>query len=266
MRPVDRAHGRNVATVSVVGAGRLGSAIARALGEAGLTVHGPFGRGERVPAADVVLLCVPDAEIPGAARTHAGVGRHLGHTSGSAPIAEVDFGLHPLQTFLGAEGLEAFQGIGCAVAAHDPAALAVACELAGTLGARAFPIDDDARAAYHAAASIASNYLVTLQDAAEQMATAAGLSRADARALLAPLVRSTVENWAAHGPEFALTGPIARGDGATVDAQRAAVAGHSPELLPLFDVLAERTRVLAERTPALPERADVLSARKETLP
>ncbi|WP_442577046.1 DUF2520 domain-containing protein [Microbacterium sp. F51-2R] len=238
---------RAVATVSVVGAGRLGTAMARALTEAGLTVNGPFRRGERARRADVVLLCVPDAEIAGAARAHAGIGRRLGHTSGATPIQDVDFGLHPLQTFLGGEGLAAFRGIGCAVAAHDHDGLGVARDLVDALGARAFVIDDGARGSYHAAASIASNYLVTLEDAAEQVAAATGLSPAETRALFAPLVRSTVENWAAHGAASSLTGPIARGDEATVDSQRAAVAEHAPALLPLFDVLAERTRALAAR-------------------
>ena len=107
---------------------------------------------------------------------------------------------------------------------------------------RPFEIEDSGRAAYHAAASIASNFLVTLEDAAERVAAGAGLDPADARELLAPLVRSTVENWAARGPERALTGPIARGDEATVARQRAAIAEAAPELLALFDELAERTR------------------------
>lgn len=237
---------RAVATVSIVGAGRLGSALARGLREAGVEAHGPFGRADAVATADVVMLCVPDAEIAGAARAHAGAGRLVGHTSGATSLADVDLGLHPLQTFLGGEGLAAFRGIGCAVAGRTPEALDVAQELAAALGAHPFPIADDARPAYHAAASIASNYLVTLQAAAEDVATTTGLTREEARAILAPLVRSTVENWAMRGPESALTGPIARGDEATLARQRDAVARH-PELLALFDVLAERTRALAAR-------------------
>ena len=62
-----------------------------------------------------------------------------------------------------------------------------------------------------------------------------------------PLVRATVENWAALGPERALTGPVARGDEATVARQRAAVAERAPELLALFDALVEATRALRRR-------------------
>jgi predicted short-subunit dehydrogenase-like oxidoreductase (DUF2520 family) len=112
---------------------------------------------------------------------------------------------------------------------------------------RPFPIDDDGRPAYHAAASVASNFLVTLQAAAERIAAGAGLDPGAARELLAPLVRTTVDSWASLGPERALTGPVARGDRATVEAQRRAVADAAPELLTLFDELVERTEALAGR-------------------
>ena len=92
-----------------------------------------------------------------------------------------------------------------------------------------FELPDHKRAAYHAAASVASNFLVTLQAMAEEVARDAGLEPAQARRLLAPLVRTTVENWVALGPEAALTGPVARGDEA--HRQRAA-PGHLSRLAP----------------------------------
>lgn len=236
------------ASVSIVGAGRLGTALAGALGAAGIDVRGPTGRGQPVPRADAVLLCVPDGDIAEATQAAHGSAPLIGHCSGATPIAGLGpgaFGLHPLQTFAGGEGPDRFRGAGCAVAGATPEALAAAVALARALGMRSFEIDDSGRAAYHAAASIASNFLVTLEDAAERVAAGAGLDPADARELLAPLVRSTVENWAARGPERALTGPIARGDQATVDTQREAVAEAAPELLALFDELADRTRALA---------------------
>jgi predicted short-subunit dehydrogenase-like oxidoreductase (DUF2520 family) len=97
------------------------------------------------------------------------------------------------------------------------------------------------RALYHAAASAASNFLVTLEGMAEQLAERVGLDRA----ALVPLVRATVDNWAGHGARTALTGPIARGDDATAERQRAAVSSAAPELLPLWDALADGTRSLA---------------------
>ena len=243
--------------IAVIGSGRLGTTLAAALREAGRRVAGPGGRGER-PDADLVILCVPDAEIPAAAEAVSGAAPLVGHTSGATPLtalgpagAEGVFGLHPLQTFpapVEQDALARFAGAGCAVAGSGPAALAAATELAESLGMRPFAIDDEDRAAYHAAASMASNFLVTLEAAAERIAAGAGLEPAQARELLAPLVRSTVEGWASAGPERALTGPVARGDRATVDAQRRAVADTAPELIPLFDELVERTEALAGRT------------------
>ena len=241
--------------VGVVGAGRLGTPLAAALDRAGYPVEGPAGRGEAPAGCDAIVLCVPDAEIPAAAATVAGAAPLVGHTSGATPIAALApaaasagrFGLHPLQTFADGAGPDAFAGAGCAIAGDSEEALAFARRLALDLGMTPFEIAEEGRAAYHAAASIASNFLVALEAAAERVAGAAGLEPADARALLAPLVRRTVEQWAATGPERALTGPIARGDDATVSAQREAVAASAPELIPLFDELVQRTRELAGR-------------------
>jgi predicted short-subunit dehydrogenase-like oxidoreductase (DUF2520 family) len=250
--------------VAIAGAGRLGTALAEALHEVGLAVEGPLGRGELPAPCDAVVLCVPDAEIPVAAKAVAGAAPLIGHTSGATPlsalaVAEVTraalFGFHPLQTFVRDAGPEAgdrgdarggaFAGAGCAIAGSTPEALDFAAALARRLGMLPFEIDDEGRAAYHAAASIASNFLVTLQAAAEEVAAGAGLEPGEARALLVPLLRRTVDNVAALGPEQALTGPITRGDRTTVAAQRAAVEDVAPHLLELFDELVRHTRSLA---------------------
>jgi predicted short-subunit dehydrogenase-like oxidoreductase (DUF2520 family) len=237
--------------VAVVGAGHVGVPLAAALRVAGLTVQGPLGRGEKPTACDAVVLCVPDAEISAAAGVVSGAAPLVGHTSGATPLAALEpanaeaFGLHPLQTFAPGSGPEAFKGAGAAVAGSTPRALDFAVFLAERLGMTPFEIDDEGRAAYHAAASIASNFLVTLQAAAETVAAGAGLEPSEARALLMPLVRRTLENVAALDPESALTGPVARGDEATVAAQRAAVEDVAPHLLDLFDELVHHTRALA---------------------
>lgn len=238
-----------IATATVVGPGRLGRPLARALHAAGIRVIGPLGRGDHVAPADVILLCVPDAEIARVAASVPPGGGLIGHLSGATPIAGsgADFGVHPLQSFTGDEGADVFRGIGSAVAGRSPEALAAARELAERLGGRPFEVADSQRAGYHAAASVASNFVVTLLAAAEQLATTAGIAPADARMLLAPLVRTTVANWAQVGPVAALTGPIARGDTPTVERQRHAVAEDAPELLALFDALCESTRALAEK-------------------
>jgi len=241
--------------VGIVGRGRVGTALASALRDAGVDVDGPLGRGERPGRCDAVLLCVPDAEIAAAAEVVTAAAPLVGHTSGATPLSALAhagvpaFGLHPLQSF--AHPGVGFEGAGAAVAGSTPEALAFATGLAERLGMTPFEIDDEGRAAYHAAASVASNFLVTLQAAAEAIAAGAGLDREEARELLMPLVRQTIENVAELGPEAALTGPIARGDEATVAAQRAAVEEAAPQLVELFDELVRQTRALAaQRSPA----------------
>jgi predicted short-subunit dehydrogenase-like oxidoreductase (DUF2520 family) len=224
-------------TLAIVGAGRLGPALHAALPGAA----GPFGRGFDGRGHDIVLLCVPDAEIAAAAAAIA-PGPLVGHCSGASGLdvlAPHDaFSLHPLMTVPHAGAT--FAGAGGAVAGSTPRALQTAHDLAATLGMTAAEISDGDRAAYHAAASIASNFLVTLEGAAERLLQTAGADRD----ILVPLVRATVENWAALGARDALTGPIARGDEATVARQRAAVAERAPELLDLFDTLTAQTREL----------------------
>lgn len=222
----------------VVGAGRMGSALAAALRAAGLEVTGPLRRGERCPHdADCVLLCVPDAEIGNGARD-VPRGPLVGHVSGATTLAPLapheSFSMHPLMTVPAT-----FEGAGSAVAGSSDRALAVATALAEALGMQPFEIADEDRAAYHAAASMASNYLVALEDAAERLLATTGASRD----MLVPLVRATAENWARDGAA-ALTGPIARGDEQTVARQREAVAERAPELLGLFDALAGSAREL----------------------
>jgi predicted short-subunit dehydrogenase-like oxidoreductase (DUF2520 family) len=152
------------------------------------------------------------------------------------------------------------------VAGSSARALELARQLAADLGMTPFEVADSQRAAYHAAASIASNFLITLEAEAEALADAAGIDGFDARRMLAPLVRATVENWAELGPERALTGPVARGDRATVAAQREAVGGARPELLPLFDALVERTGALARRAAASGDRPAQTAAPRASLP
>ncbi|HYZ82273.1 MAG TPA: DUF2520 domain-containing protein [Solirubrobacteraceae bacterium] len=230
--------------VALICDGRLGNALADGLRTAGLTVLGPLGRGAAPSDADVVLLCVPDDEIAvAAALVPAAV--PLGHCSGATSLEVLAghdaFSLHPLMTVATETTGAAFAGAGAAVAGTSPEMLALARDLAVRLGMRPIEIASEDRPAYHAAASIASNFLVTLEAAAERLATTVGMERAD----LVPLVRAAVENWAALGPERALTGPVARGDESTVARQRQAIAERAPELLALFDTLVQATRALA---------------------
>jgi predicted short-subunit dehydrogenase-like oxidoreductase (DUF2520 family) len=244
-------HG-TITRVAIVGHGRLGTAIAAGLTRAGVAVDGPYGRRDpiaeslRTGAArpDAILLCVPDDEIAAVAGAIPGVAP-VGHCSGATTLDVLGpherFSLHPLMTVPADAPANVLAGAGAAVAGSTPRALAVARELAELLAMRPIEIADTDRAAYHAAASIASNFLVTLEAAAERVGATAGLSRE----LLVPLVTATVANWAQLGPERALTGPVARGDEHTVERQRAALAQRTPELLELFDACVNATRRLA---------------------
>ncbi|CAB4861245.1 unannotated protein [freshwater metagenome] len=231
-------------TIATVGPGRLGTALTAALSDAGLPVSGPYRRGFTGAGTDIVLLCVPDGAIAAAAAAIT-PGPMVGHCSGATGLGVLTpheaFGLHPLMTVTPA-GAQ-FAGAGCAVAGSTPEALECATELAAVLRMDPFVVADADRTTYHAAASIASNFLVTLEDAAERLAAQAGIPRA----ALVPLARAALENWAAEGARNALTGPISRGDEETVTRQRDAVLHAAPELLELFDALAAATRTLAGR-------------------
>jgi predicted short-subunit dehydrogenase-like oxidoreductase (DUF2520 family) len=235
---------RELDSIAIVGAGRLGTALATALDRAGHTVRGPLGRGADGAGASAVLLCVPDREIAAAAAAVA-PGPLVGHCSGAtglAPLAPHEgFSLHPLMTVPAGADPAVLAGAGCAVDGTTPRALAAAHALAAALRMRAIRVADEDRTAYHAAASIASNFLVTLEGAAERLAGTAGVDRE----LLAPLVRTAVEDWVARGAAGALTGPVVRGDEETVARQRAAIAERTPDLLPMFDALVEATRAVA---------------------
>ena len=238
-----RAEARILDRIAIVGAGRLGCALAAALSGAGLAVEGPLGRDELPSrAARTVLLCVPDTQIEAAAAALP-AGLLVGHCSAATTLAALApheaFSLHPLMTVTAA-GAQ-FAGATAVIAGETPRALRTAETLAHALGMRPLQIDDGDRAAYHAAAAVASNFLVVIEDLAERLARSAGVDREP----LVALVQATVANWSALGAAGALTGPIARGDEETVARQREAVAERAPEDLELFDALAAATRRLA---------------------
>jgi predicted short-subunit dehydrogenase-like oxidoreductase (DUF2520 family) len=238
-----RAEARIPDRIAIVGGGRLGTALAAALGAAGVEVDGPLGRDVPLPPASAaVLLCVPDDQIEAAAAALP-PGRLVGHCSAATALAALApheaFSLHPLMTVTPA-GAD-FAGASAALAGATPRALQVAEALARRLGMRTLRIDEADRAAYHAAASVASNFLIVVEGLAERLARTAGLDREP----LVALVRASAANWAALGAEEALTGPVARGDEETVARQRAAVAERAPADLALFDALVDATRRLA---------------------
>jgi predicted short-subunit dehydrogenase-like oxidoreductase (DUF2520 family) len=222
-------------SVNVIGRGRVGSAVAGRLRERGLATDDG--------AADVVLLCVPDRAVPEVA-ADVPSGPWIGHVSGATPLAALApharrFGLHPLQTFTLRRGPEQLDGAWAAVTGETGDARAVGTWLAETLGLTPFQLDDSRRAAYHAGAAIASNYLVTIRQMAAELLESAGAPPE----ALAPLMRRTIEN------DFELTGPIQRGDRETVERHLAAIREHTPRLEEAYVALAELTRDVAASRP-----------------
>ena len=246
----------SLAHLVVVGVGRAGSSIAAAAKAAGRGVS-LVDRDDQMPnltpRKSAVLLCVPDGAIAAVCERAAHdlpAGVAIGHVSGATTLAALDaaaarvcpvFSLHPLQTIPAPD--TSLSGAPCAVAGSG-GGLAVARELAVLLGMRPFEVPEEGRVAYHAAASIASNFLVALEESAAELLAAAGV--ADPREVLAPLVLRTAANWADAGAS-ALTGPIARGDEATVAEHLRALAAEAPQLQPLYEALAERARAVVDR-------------------
>lgn len=276
--------------VAVVGAGALGTALARRLVTCGYPVRAVLSRrpaaaqalAEQVGApvasddpavlpADVrlVLLCVPDDALPDVAARLAAVDHPwdrtvVAHTSGlraasvlrplaAAGAAPLSF--HPLQTFTSGTPPEAFEDIAIALEGHE-AAVTAGEGLAQALGARPVTLGPTDKAAYHCAAALVSNGLVALLGAAEEMLATTALQDTDPAALFGPLVEQTWANLVEGRPEGALTGPVARGDRATVEAHLDALVDDAPHLVPLYAALSTEMVRLAVRGGSLsPEEA-----------
>ena len=265
-------------SVAVVGCGRAGGSIALALDRAGYRIAALWSRSRAgrqrahrlldapvlaTPAdaaheADVTFVAVPDDAVAGVAAWVAeGVvpGRRVVHTSGSvsvealAPAREAGArigSVHPLQTLPDARrGADALVGAAVAVTC-DPSDRRSLHRLVSAWGGRPFPLPDESKTLYHAAAVFASNYVVASLWAAAELLERAGVPNGNA--LLWPLVRQSVENVAARGAERSITGPVARGDAGVVrrhiDALRANGADTGP-ILEAYRSLALLTASLA---------------------
>lgn len=234
-------------SVRIIGRGRAGSALAIALGEVGwpVDVRGRGGLSDAAKGVDVLVIATPDAVIAEVAGQVAPVPStavvHLAGSLGPDVLTPHPRrgALHPLVALpdgpTGARRLRA--GVWYAVAG-DP----VVTTIAEALGGTTFVVADEDRAAYHAAAVIASNHLVALLGQAERVAATAGVPFA----ALLDLVRSTIDNVAELGPSAALTGPAARGDDETIRRHLAALA---PDERPAYEALVVEARRLARRSP-----------------
>ena len=251
-------------SIGIIGAGRLGASLAVALEAAGYRVAAVASRSpdsaralaaqlaggartlppaELAGSCDLVFLTVPNGEI--AALAGALPWRRGGavvHSSGAAGLdvlaPAVEAGalvgcLHPLQSFSSRAGdPERFRGIVCGVEAAEPLCSLLE-RIAADLGAAVVRLEEVDRARYHAAAVFASNYVVALAAAARRAWELAGLPPEQARSALAPLMLGAAANLGERPLADALTGPVARGDVATVERHLAALDG-DPELRALY--------------------------------
>jgi predicted short-subunit dehydrogenase-like oxidoreductase (DUF2520 family) len=233
------------ARIAIVGAGRLGTALARRLKRAGYTIteiihHRSVAkqptrllarkvRAHLSPIADaqlnanVIWFCVPDREIAEAARALVNHRDWMGtiafHSSGALTSSELDVlrqrgasvaSVHPLMTFV-AGTVSSLQGVSFALEG-DSRALRIGKKIARDLGGEPFHVKAGNKVAYHAWGAFISPLLVALLVNAEQVARAAGISAPQARKKMLPILRQTIENYRRLGPAGAFSGPLVRGD------------------------------------------------------
>lgn len=268
---------------AIVGAGAVGTALARRLTTSGVPVTAILSRddsgaralADRVGAAvgtntwselpknvRTVLICVPDEAISSVSTALSEVDHPwdetiVAHTSGAhtadalAPLRDLGAAtasLHPLQTFTPDTTPEAFEDIVVAIEGDD-VAVSAGQSLARTIGARPMRLSARDKVLYHCAATLASNGFVALMGAVQELLNAidGAESGKDAANPMAPLINETWANLQATSPESALTGPVARNDRETVDAHLDALANEHPHLVSLYAALSCEMARIAER-------------------
>ncbi|MEO0557758.1 MAG: DUF2520 domain-containing protein [Bacteroidota bacterium] len=268
--------------VAIVGAGAVGRALGLRLAESGYPILGIISRtlapaetlaravgaplaSDRLsdlPAeAAFVLLCVSDDQIADVAETLTGARRSwkdtvVAHTSGALAASVLDpladegasvLSFHPLQTLAPDASASSLVGVHAGLEG-DPRGVAAGIELAVRLGMRYLVLSPDAKARYHLAATMASNFVVTLLGMVQEVLSSLDIDRDEAMALLAPLLQGTLDNLKASSPEEAITGPVVRGDLATLRQHGLALREHLPHLVPAYAALSVETVRLAVRS------------------
>ena len=274
-------------TVFVLGAGRAGRSLARALVVAGVDVVGLHGRqpdptavppvtGGALPEslgnASVILVTVRDAQLGDAlrqlARARLQAGAVVLHASGATDPAEASSlralghgvgTMHPLVPLANpARAVDILHDAWIGVDG-DPAAIAAATALASRLGAHALTIPPGEKPRYHAAAVFAANFPVVVAALAERLLEEAGVAEGEARAATVGLMGAAVSNLESGRPHDVLTGPIARGDVTSVEGHLAALADDAPALA-AYVTLSRAALTLARERGTSPERLAEISA------
>lgn len=268
------------ATIAIVGAGRLGRVLGRSLHRVDWKIAAVVARSQasarfavrsigagyalagvssRVLQANIILIATPDDAIRNVAAKLARIsgeewrGKVVLHTSGAldaavlSPLARCGAStgcLHPFQTFSG-RTVPPLEGVAFAVQG-DPRAQRTARRIARAVGGIPIALPAHAKAAYHAAGTFASPFLLAVIECAMRILTQAGFSRRRAKMALLPLVRQTIANFERLGARESWTGPIARGDFSTVARHKAALAERPAEVQQAYAALARLSaRLLA---------------------
>jgi predicted short-subunit dehydrogenase-like oxidoreductase (DUF2520 family) len=290
-------------TVSIIGAGRMGGALALALTKCGYRVEALVARRKSqaarvaslipskpqalssselrgLPASDILFITTPDDAIRDAASrlsseiVDSTKRRVALHTSGALSSDELKSlrergfqtgSMHPLVAVTDARaGAESLRRAFFCIEGERSAASA-ARRIVRALGARAFSISTRHKALYHAAAVISSGHAVALFDIALEMLARCGLKSSEARAILLPLLRSTVENLSSHEPARALTGTFARADISTVRRHLEAIQREKMrDALAAYALLGRRSvRLAKEKGMDAPSLEEILEALEE---
>tara|TARA_R110001599_G_scaffold159052_1_gene346074 strand:- start:97027 stop:97899 length:873 start_codon:yes stop_codon:yes gene_type:complete len=277
---------QTIPTLTIIGGGKLGQTLGRLFHQSGLVKIGDvlnrsvassqqaiefigagraIDRYEDLQKADIILIAVPDDQIVASAtalaNSHAlSSNSVVFHCSGALPASvmrthemsaassTIAFAsIHPVRSFAQpARVAKTFDGTYCGVEG-DQRALETLSPLFNAIGAHFVLIKAEAKTLYHAAAVFASNYLVTLLDTAVQTYAQASIPEDQALKMMTHLVRETSENVLMVGAEQALTGPIARGDLATVRKQYFAVRAWDHRYAAIYRQLGGLTARLARR-------------------
>jgi predicted short-subunit dehydrogenase-like oxidoreductase (DUF2520 family) len=270
-----------VPTINIIGCGNVGKVLARLWAEKGTyKIQAVLNRSRESAAlavdfigagqaaewtnlrpADVVMIGTPDDQIGDACKMLARTGilrsnTVVFHCSGALPSTVLGpaqasgartASVHPIRSFASQENSAAsFAGTYCGIEG-DAMAVELLSHAFASIGAHLVTVNPEFKSVYHSAAVFSSNYLVTLLDVAVEAYAKSGVPREEALRLMEPLVRGTVDNVFRLGPTDALTGPIARGDVATVLRQYKAVSAWDKRIGALYKQLGKLTAAVAAR-------------------
>jgi predicted short-subunit dehydrogenase-like oxidoreductase (DUF2520 family) len=283
-------------TLAIVGAGRVGRALGKRLGELGWRIGHVITRSEasarlavrlmrrgrahggltrQVLNADVVLVATPDRALRGLARELARIGgeewrgKVVLHTSGAMdssvlePLARHGAfvgSLHPLQTFSG-KSVPPLEGVIFSIEGSRRA-LRTARQIVRALGGVAVTLESRQKPAYHAAGAFAAGHTLALMEAATRILLSLGFTRREATRGLLSLARQVLDNFERLGSSVAWTGPLSRGDFETVALHASALKEFPPEYRQAYEAVSRLVALVLARDPeAMNRELDAIFAK-----